>query len=370
MKSTASLNFISPTATLCNPVASDKFTNYTLQSVKNIFTKAAITKKDYNHKTSFKTCAKTIVQEKIIRYTQEKQSNRSKCLLEIKYPGYVVQTFGNPVKLVGSGTDGYVNLHIDTFGNKYAIKSFFCPQNKSVASFPDYEMLSPEIRISAYFNHPNIIKVHRMIFETNGYIYIVMEYCDRDLFTLISDLHTNNSVKLATINHLFYQLIQAIFYLHNQAFVVHRDIKLDNICISSDNNLKLIDFGCSISYDPLNPFGSYGICGSDPYIAPEVFLLSKGIYDPRCTDVWAIAIVYIAMISGRFPWEAAKVSDKNFTLFLKQKEKMLEYWIPHCPETRELISAILNVDPSKRPNIKQVKSFKFYTDLHALFSNN
>ncbi|PVV00375.1 hypothetical protein BB560_005249 [Smittium megazygosporum] len=367
MKSIPSNSFISPTTTLCSAAATETQRNNALQSVKNLFKRASLVRKD--RKTNLKLCAKTIVQERIIKYTQESQASRSRCMLELQPPGYVSQAFGPPVKLLGSGTDGYVNLHVDPAGVKFAIKSFFCPKKRFTSLNECYEALDSEIRMSVMFNHPNIVRVYRMIYEANGYIYIVMEYCDQDLFSLISNLDSSPAERIELANYMFYQLVQAVSYLHNNAFVVHRDIKLDNICVTKDHTLKLVDFGCSVSYDPLRPFGRYGLTGSDPYIAPEIFLLANSIYDPRCTDVWAIGIVYLAMLSSRFPWEIAKVSDKNFNLFLSQKHKLLQYWVQHDPVARSLISDILSVDPSKRPNISAIKSHPFFINLHSRYSN-
>jgi serine/threonine protein kinase len=57
-----------------------------------------------------------------------------------------------------------------------------------------------------------------------------------------------------------------------------------------------------------------GIVGSDPYLAPEVYDLSK--YDPQPTDIWSLAIIFCCMTLRRFPWKAPRISDNSYKLFI------------------------------------------------------
>ena len=57
-----------------------------------------------------------------------------------------------------------------------------------------------------------------------------------------------------------------------------------------------------------------GIVGSDPYLAPEVYDLSK--YDAEPTDVWSLAIIFCCMTLRRFPWKAPRISDNSYKLFV------------------------------------------------------
>jgi serine/threonine protein kinase len=59
---------------------------------------------------------------------------------------------------------------------------------------------------------------------------------------------------------------------------------------------------------------SAGIVGSDPYLAPEVYDLSK--YDPQPTDIWSLAIIFCCMTLRRFPWKAPRISDNSYKLFV------------------------------------------------------
>ena len=64
---------------------------------------------------------------------------------------------------------------------------------------------------------------------------------------------------------------------------------------------------------------SHGICGSEPYIAPEEFKVKS--FDPRLVDVWACGIIYMTMVTGRLLWRIAKEEDCNFKAYIDAKTK-------------------------------------------------
>ena len=85
-------------------------------------------------------------------------------------------------------------------------------------------------------------------------------------------------------------------YCHKK-YVVHRDIKVENILIGENLKVKLIDFGFSVIVPPdyyLNIF-----CGTPSYMAPEI--INKSDYT-WFVDIWALAILLFKMCSGNFPF--------------------------------------------------------------------
>jgi serine/threonine protein kinase len=85
--------------------------------------------------------------------------------------------------------------------------------------------------------------------------------------------------------------------------LAHRDLKLDNCVMTTSNTVKLIDFGTAtvFHYPGKAQIMASGIVGSDPYLAPEVLTAEQ--YDPRKTDVWSVAIIFMCMVLRRFPWK-------------------------------------------------------------------
>ncbi|KAJ2757106.1 serine/threonine protein kinase [Coemansia sp. BCRC 34490] len=141
-------------------------------------------------------------------------------------------------------------------------------------------------------------------------------------------------------------------------------MKLDNLCVDEEGNLKIIDFGCSSTFDPMAPTQTRGICGSDPYIAPEVFA-PRAVYDPRKVDVWALGVIYLAMVSGHFPWEVARAHDPNYALYLKYHGRVIDHWLPATSAASPVVKAMLSIDPADRPTIDAVVSSSWITGLRA-----
>lgn len=134
--------------------------------------------------------------------------------------------------------------------------------------------------------HPNVIDVKEIVFGNRlDQIYIVMEYMDRDLKTLIQDLR--RPLKMSEIKLLLKQLISAVDHLHNN-WILHRDIKPSNLLINK-GVLKLGDFGLAREYgSPLKQYTNNVV--TLWYRAPEL-LLNTGKYSTPI-DIWSIGCIF------------------------------------------------------------------------------
>ncbi|PVU99697.1 hypothetical protein BB559_000502 [Furculomyces boomerangus] len=391
---------VSPATTLCETYTSERALNKALRSVKNIFKKSAQTpsKKSSTQQRSknSRTQKKELVFENLFNSSIKRQSTitvsgtQQKNILDIseRSADYISTTYGRPIKSLGSGSDGAVSLYVHQDGGMYAIKTFFATyKSKTNRNISNIETtlesrVVHEIKMSNILRHKYVSSIIESIVLPDGSVHIVMDYYKNDLFTVVQEHQSNHSINSELyLNKLFYQLLVAIEYIHNQANVAHRDIKLDNICVDFEGNLKLIDFGCASVFDPNMPTNTTGLAGSDPYIAPEVFE-PNSIYDPSKVDIWAIGIVYLAMVSGRFPWEIAKSAERNYSIFLKDRSKIVDHWLPKLPSgspsleynnvnaANELILAMLDINPDYRPTISQIKTSDFYKQLYSQFGED
>lgn len=139
-----------------------------------------------------------------------------------------------------------------------------------------------------------------------------MEYAPYDLFSVVM----TGSMSRPEIYCVFRQICDGVAYLHGMG-LAHRDIKLDNCVMTTNNIVKLIDFGTAtvFHYPGKATIKATGIVGSDPYLAPEV--LSEECYDPRKTDVWSVAMIFLCMILRRFPWKLPNPKkDPSFKSFV------------------------------------------------------
>lgn len=140
-----------------------------------------------------------------------------------------------------------------------------------------------------------------------------MEYAPYDLFSVVM----SGKMTRPQIYCVFRQIVDGVDYLHGMG-LAHRDLKLDNCVLTENNVIKLIDFGTATVFH--YPGGkaqtlATGVVGSDPYLAPEV--LNAEAYDPRKTDVWSVAIIFLCMVLRRFPWTIADTkADHSFRSFV------------------------------------------------------
>ncbi|KAJ3157444.1 serine/threonine-protein kinase HAL4/sat4 [Geranomyces michiganensis] len=258
------------------------------------------------------------------------------------------EKYGKPCQLLGKGANGncwLVRRHTDH--KVFAVKEF--RRKKETETQREYmKKLTNEYCIGTLLHHPNVVETLDIIFE-KGHCYEVMELCEGgDLFEAIAA----QSMTQDESNCIFAQLIHGVSYLHSTG-VCHRDLKPENCLFDANNHLKIIDFG---SADVVkSPFEtqcrkSFGRCGSGPYMAPEEFTESS--YDGRKVDVWACAIIYLAMMFQRFPWHAAMPSDTNYVQYVTSgcKTKFFDR-LPEGPRT--LLKRMLDPDPDKRYTIDQ-----------------
>ena len=124
------------------------------------------------------------------------------------------------------------------------------------------------------------------------------------------------------------QLVEAVLAMH-QAGVCHRDLKLDNLVLDSDFNLKVIDFGlaCSVNGTTGGGFCDNN-CGTEGYKAPEI---TAGIrYQPVVADLFSLAVILFIIYTGRRPFCEANPRDDLYLLFCHSKQR--KFWDKHEKE--------------------------------------
>lgn len=191
--------------------------------------------------------------------------------------------------------------------------------------------MTAEFCIGSTLHHVNIIQTLDIISD-HGHYYEVMEYAPFDLFSVVM----GGKMCRQEIYCVFRQIIDGVDYLHSMG-LAHRDLKLDNCVMTTGNIVKIIDFGtATVFHSPgKSKVVATGVVGSDPYLAPEV--LSQQTYDPRLTDVWSCAIIFLCMVLRRFPWKLPDPkTDPSFSLYVRSHPELCK--APDAMESHEYVT--------------------------------
>lgn len=102
--------------------------------------------------------------------------------------------------------------------------------------------------------------------------------------------------------YIFYKVTQACFYMHEEAKVIHRDIKLDNILFDTEDcEVKVCDFTVARG-DIQQDTRLFDCEGTACFTAPECTIVEDGGYLPKPTDIWSIGVCIYTYITGIVPF--------------------------------------------------------------------
>ncbi|KDQ52998.1 hypothetical protein JAAARDRAFT_197785 [Jaapia argillacea MUCL 33604] len=239
----------------------------------------------------------------------------------------------------------------------YAVKEFR-KRRKNETEKEYVKKLTAEFCISSTLHHVNIVETVDLVQDENQRWCEVMEFCPGgDLYAAIK----RGGMSPNEVECCFRQILDGVSYLHSQG-VAHRDIKPENLFFDTKGHLKIGDYGASTVYRlPWETaiHMSTGLCGSEPYIAPEQFLGKP--YDARLVDIWACGIVYYCLHFQELPWPAAQTSN---TLYQAYAAACASHTTQaSCPPTinnlspracRPVIRKMLEPDPKLRWSIEEV----------------
>ncbi|KAI7897952.1 kinase-like domain-containing protein [Cokeromyces recurvatus] len=167
--------------------------------------------------------------------------------------------------------------------------------------------------------HINIIDFIEMIqdSEYEDSIFIVTEFVEKGV---VMDIIPHSSTKPYSEIQcylIFKQLVAAVDHLH-QNQIIHGDIKPQNLILSKDNSLRLIDFGTATFIINKATHYDYKMSGTPAFMAPE--LLKKTSKEgsepssPTCIDIWSMGITLYCLVYGHLPFERTHLLDLYFDI--------------------------------------------------------
>lgn len=248
---------------------------------------------------------------------------------------------------IGHGTTGTVKLAFET-----TTKSLVAVKIVDKTIFRKRKEAKNEIRIlQRVEDHKNIIKL-KHVEEDSKNIYIFLEYCE--LGDLYSYIERHGSLDEINARRFFLQILDAVEYFHRKLRVCHHDLKLENCVITSEFELKLIDFGFATEFEDAagkKPIRIYD--GSPAYSAPEILLRCP---HDESVDIYSLGTALFFMLCGKFPFcEPGKTTCDE--LIANITTGGLEFPDPDLisPEVQDLIGKML-VPAAKRIKISEIRS--------------
>lgn len=228
--------------------------------------------------------------------------------------------------------------------------------------------------------HKNIIEFYDTG-EDPAWTWIAMELAEGgDLFDKIE---ADSGVSEDIAHVYFTQLINGIAYMHSRG-VGHRDIKPENILLSSEGDLKLADFGMATLFE-------YGgkrkmavtLCGSPPYVAPEVLSCSTqgstkaAGYAADLADIWSCGVVLFVLLAGNTPWSKPVEGideygrPNEFSEYLQTNGRPEdELWSVLPTEVLSLLRGMMRVDVRTRFSLQDVRRHPWFTRKNRYMNAN
>ena len=250
-------------------------------------------------------------------------------------------------KVIGKGAYATVKICKNKITQeKFAMKIY---EKKILNDNIKKKCILREIEILKKLNHPNIVKLYDTIISDKN-ILLIQELVNgislRDFYNKeIRNQKNISEKKYKILTIIFKQIFSAFDYIHKKN-IFHRDIKLENILLTKNYEIKIIDFGFGL-YNPRNYLQKF-FCGTPNYMAPEIIM--KKEYDCQKADMWSLGILLYKLFCADFPFKGKDEKDL-YRHIIKGKYKIKEY-VPDL--IKIIIDKILRPKPYQRINCDQI----------------
>ncbi|KAK0645944.1 kinase-like domain-containing protein [Cercophora newfieldiana] len=296
---------------------------------------------------------------------------------------------------IGRGSFGAVHLATDQFGHEFAVKEFSkarlrkrvqssllrhgpkhagYPPGRAVFGAPDAPiarlanhkvdeakdalfLIREEIAIMKKLNHENLVQLIEVLDDPDDdSLYMVLEMCKKGVVMKVGVHQTAEPYDEEKCRHYFRDLILGIEYLHSQG-VVHRDIKPDNLLITSGDVLKVVDFGVSEMFAKSSEMKTAKSAGSPAFLPPELCIARHGDVSGKAADIWSMGVTLYCLRYGRIPFERDSVLDMYGAI----KTETPKYPPYENERFLDLMSRLMEKDPEKRITMDQLREHPWVT---------
>ena len=239
---------------------------------------------------------------------------------------------------LGEGGMGIVYLAEDTKLRRQVAIKFLPPQIS--ANEEERKRFEIEARAAASLNHPNISIIHS-IEESGDSCFIVMEFIDGIELKekiKIGPVSAKKAINIAT------QIAEGLSAAHKKG-IVHRDIKSQNIMITDDGKVKIMDFGLAKMKgdSQLTKYGT--TVGTTAYMSPEQ---AKGDNIDHRTDLWSLGIVLYEMLTAQMPFKGEYDQAVIYSVLNESPEPVNKFKDDVPTDLLDIINRLLQKNPSDR----------------------
>ena len=220
-------------------------------------------------------------------------------------------------------------------------------------------LIREEIAVMKKLNHNNLVSLIEVLDDPDeDSLYMVLEMCKKGVVMKVGMEEKADPYDAESCRCWFRDLILGIEYLHAQG-VVHRDIKPDNLLVTEDDVLKVVDFGVSEIFEKHSEMMTAKSAGSPAFLPPELCVAKHGDISGKAADIWSMGVTLYCLRFGRIPFEQPGVLDlyesiKNDDVDLSGKRDCEE-------DFKDLMHKLLEKDPAKRIQMPELREHPWVT---------
>ncbi len=249
------------------------------------------------------------------------------------------------LSLLGKGSHGTVyEACCSKCGDKHALKMV---EKDHLKKLNLTMLLVNEMKLHQKLHHPRIVRLVQC-FADEKRVYLVTELCKNgELNALVK---REKQLPISRVKRMFRQIVEGVQYLH-QNRIIHRDLKLANIMLTEEGDIKIGDFGLAVQLKDCREERET-MCGTPNYMSPEV--LENLPYNFEA-DIWSLGCILYALLVGRPPFDSPNVQGTMV------KVKKGKYDLPAGvgPEAQDLIQRLLRKDRQERITMAQIMNHTF-----------
>lgn len=256
------------------------------------------------------------------------------------------------IRSIGEGGMANVYLAQDTIlDRKVAVKILrgdLAEDEKFVRRF-QREAIS-----ASSLNDPNIVEVYD-VGEDDGKYFIVMEYVQG--LTLKQLVKKRGSLTLPEVQDIMLQLTSAVAHAH-ESYIIHRDIKPQNVIILEDGRVKIMDFGIAVALNAGEFTQTNSVMGTVYYIPPEQ---ANGGAATVKSDIYSLGILMYELVTGHVPFKG----DNPVEVAIKHMNEPIPSICEYDPEMPQSIENIILRASAKNPKNRYDSAWEMHEDLET-----